>query len=167
MKKSKSLPSVSELTKRIETLERKLGIRHVSKARIPSFLDLVRKLDPITLQEILREVRSVTIGLAIIGLSDKETETVKSALSKNRWAEVVLFLSTTDEMLQVRHVNDAHQIVVDKAMEMDNRGFITIVGSGGTATGATSHDTFMKNLKRKDPEVVRWIETTFKKYKKP
>jgi len=77
-------PDLSEIVQRLEVVEHKLGIYFVPNAE-PILEELVEKLDPLTLQNILREVEAKVLALAMMGYKAPALKGLKAAMSKKSW----------------------------------------------------------------------------------
>ena len=75
---------LNEILQRLEAVEHKLGIYYVPNAE-PILEELVEKLDPKTLQLILREVDAKVLALAMMGYKAPALKGIQAAMSKKSW----------------------------------------------------------------------------------
>ncbi len=78
-------PDLHELVKRIEQIERKLGIFYPDSHEDEWLESLMTSLDGRTLQQVFREIDSKDLALAIVGFKADTLQIVKNNLSKKGW----------------------------------------------------------------------------------
>jgi hypothetical protein len=77
-------PDINEILQRLEAVEHKLGIYYVPNAE-PILEELVEKLEPMTLQAILREVDAKVLAVAMMGWQTPALKGLQAAMSKKSW----------------------------------------------------------------------------------
>lgn len=77
-------PDLNEILQRLEAVEHKLGIYYVPNAE-PILEELAEKLEPKTLQLILREVDAKVLALAMMGYKAPALKGIQNAMSKKSW----------------------------------------------------------------------------------
>jgi hypothetical protein len=80
-------PDLNEVLQRLEVVEHKLGVYFVPNAEA-LLEELVTKLDPLTLQNILREVDAKVLALAMMGYQAPALKGIQAAMSKKSWGMI-------------------------------------------------------------------------------
>ncbi|HVZ80189.1 MAG TPA: FliG C-terminal domain-containing protein [bacterium] len=77
-------PELNEILERLEAVEHKLGVYYVPNAE-PILEELCEKLEPMTLQAILREVDAKVLAQAMMGYKTPALKNLQKAMSKKSW----------------------------------------------------------------------------------
>ena len=80
-------PDLNEILQRLEVAEHKLGIYFAPSAEA-LLEELLEKLEPLSLQNILREVDAKVLALAMMGSKAPALRGIQAAMSKKSWGMI-------------------------------------------------------------------------------